>query len=206
MKYFILCCALLLAFSASAQVPTASVAFGIHGNVTNTNFGGDLKEIYGLGYGGGIHFDLNLGVLSLRLSGDYLALSPDKDKYRTFLQQYLGAAASGITIEGARIDVFSGNLNAKLGLVPLPLVTIYATGGAGLVNLGVTDAKVLINGTPAAQVPGIKGQTKPSANAGAGVDIHLGGLTLYGEVKVNWIMTEGETSTQVPLATIGLTF
>jgi len=206
MKHLVLCCALLLAFSASAQIPGPSVAFGVHGNLTNTNLVGDFKEIYGLGYGGGVHFDLKLGVLSLRLSGDYISLSPDNTKYQAFLARYFGSAASGITIEGARIDVFSGNLNAKVGLVPLPVVTIYATGGAGLVNLGVADAKVVINGTTAAQVPGIDKQTKPSINAGAGLDIHLGGLTLYGEVKVNWIMTEGETSTQVPLATVGLTF
>jgi hypothetical protein len=70
----------------------------------------------------------------------------------------------------------------------------------------VTDAKVTYNGLPVTSVPGMKGQTKPTANVGAGVEINLGGVTLFGEAKVNWIMTEGETSTQVPLATIGLTF
>lgn len=75
MKHLVLCCALLLAFSASAQIPGLSVAFGVHGNLTNTNLVGDFKEIYGLGYGGGVHFDLKLGVLSLRLSGDYVSLS-----------------------------------------------------------------------------------------------------------------------------------
>jgi hypothetical protein len=38
------------------------------------------------------------------------------------------------------------------------------------------------------------------------VDLDLGPITLYGEVKVTWILTEGKTSTEVPLGTVGITF
>jgi hypothetical protein len=153
-----------------------------------------------------VHFDVKAGLFSLRLSGDYVMLNPDKDKYRALLQKVIGSAAAGFTIDGGRINVYSANLNVNLTILPLPIVQVYATGGGGFANLSVTDAKVTYNGLPVTSVPGMKGQTKPTANVGAGVEINLGGVTLFGEAKVNWIMTEGETSTQVPLATIGLTF
>jgi hypothetical protein len=203
MKRLILCCSLLLVLSLTTQ---AQVRFGIQGDVTNVNIPGAVENIYGLGYGGGVHLDFNAGPLGLRISGDYVFLSPDKDKYRALLAQFLGSAAAGFSIEGGRIDVISGNVNLKFDFLPLPVIHVYATGGGGLVNMGVTEAKITFNGAPITTFPKMESQTKPSVNAGAGVDISLGGLTLFGEVKVVWIMTEGETSTQVPLATVGLTF
>ncbi len=204
MKRLIYFCIMLLAFALTAE---AQVRFGIQGDVTNVNVGGQVKDIYGLGIGGGIHFDVSLGPLGLRISGDYVYLTPDKGKYQALIATVLpGSIASQFTIEGGRIDVISGNVNLKLAILPLPIIHVYLTGGGGLVNMGVTEAKVSFNGTPVGSVPAMKSQTKPSVNAGAGVDISLGGLTLYGEVKIVWIMTEGETSTQVPLATVGLTF
>ncbi len=205
MKYLILCCAILIAFSTSVQAQP--VAFGIHGNLVNFNFAGDFKDVYSLGYGGGAHLDFHLPILTLRLSGDYIVISPDKEKYRTLLAQYIGAAAAaGVTVEGLRINVISGSLNLKLPVVPLPVISIYATGGAGFVRLSATDATVSLNGSPLTTVKAPEAQTKPSLNAGAGVDINLGAMTLFGELKINWILTEGQTSTMVPLGTVGLTF
>lgn len=203
MKHFVLCLVVVVALTSAAQ---SQFKFGIQGDLTNVNIGGQVQEIYGLGYGGGVHFDIGLGLLSLRLSGDYVMLNPDKDKYRALLQKIVGSAASGFTIDGGRIDVYSANLNLNLTLLPLPVIHVYATGGGGFANLSVTEAKVTYNGLPVTTVPALKGQTKPTANVGAGVELKLGGVTLFGEVKVNWIMTEGETSSQVPLGTIGLTF
>lgn len=205
MKYFILCFAILIAFSTSVQAQP--VAFGIHGNLVNFNFAGDFKEVYSLGYGAGAHLDFHLPILTLRLSGDYITITPDKEKYKSLLAQYIGAAAaSGVTVDGLRINVISGNLNLKLPVVPLPVFSIYATGGAGLVRLSATDASVSLNGAPLTTVKAPEAQTKASLNAGAGIDINLGGTALFAEVKVNWILTEGQTSTMVPLGTVGVTF
>ena len=207
MKRLILCCALLIAVSMTAQ---SQVRFGIQGDFTNMNVHGegtsDVSEIYGLGVGGGLHFDLNLGPLALRLSGDYVFLTPDQDKYRALIAKLLPSIASSFTLEGGRIDVYSANLNLKLDILPLPIIHIYATGGGGLVRLLVNEATLKFNGAPVTTFPKMDSQTKPSVNAGAGVDLGLGGLTLFGEVKVVWVMTEGKTSTQVPFATVGLTF
>lgn len=219
MKHFVLCSALLFALSpcASAQ----SVGFGVQGdvinftvgNMTNTlsvntggDFTGDLKSIYGLGWGGGIHFDLNLVILSLRVSGDYITLSPDKDKYTTLLAKYIGQAASAVTIDGGRVNIYSANANLKLKVLPLPIVSVYATGGVGLARVAVSEATVKFNNIPVTTYPAIQSQTKPSANVGAGVDITLGGLTLYGELKFEFIFTDPKTSNELPCATVGITF
>ena len=205
MKYLVLSIALLVAVSTAA---VAQVHFGIHGNVTNFNFGGDLDNIYGLGYGGGVHLDFKLPILlSFRLSGDYLMLSPDKGKYQTFLARYVGSAvASGITIDGGRIDIYSANLNLKLNILPLPVIHVYVTGGAGFVDIKMNDATLSLGAFKLATVKAFDTQTKPTLNAGAGVDLKLGPIALYAELKLNFIMTTGKTSSEVPLATVGLTF
>jgi hypothetical protein len=222
MKYLVLCSTFLIAFSASAQLPMPSVvsfAFGIHGNLTNVNVGNVtnvisanqdytdvLKGIYGFGYGGGVHLDVKLAILSFRLSGDYLTLSPDKNKYQDLARKYLGNLAANVGIDGGRIDVFAASVDAKLNLLPLPIVSVYAIGGGGLVNLSVTQLNVTFNGNPVTNIPAVKSQTKPALNAGVGADISLGGVTLFGEVKVEWIFTDPNTTTQVPFATVGITF
>lgn len=218
MKYFVLCCAVLIAFSPTAKAQ--SVGFGVQGDVINFNVGnvsnsfsvttgdltGDLKDIYGLGFGGGVHLDLKFPIISFRLSADYVTLSPNRDKYVNLLRKYAGNAASAISIDGGRIDIYSANVNLKLELVPLPVVSIYATGGVGLVRVSVSETKVTFNNLPLYTFPAVESQTKPAANVGAGVDLNLGGLTVFGEVKVEFIFTDPKTSTAIPFATVGVTF
>jgi hypothetical protein len=72
--------------------------------------------------------------------------------------------------------------------------------------LNVASTTVTFNGVPVSSFPAVEPQTKPAANAGAGVDISLGKLALFGELKIDWIFTDPNTSTAIPYATIGLTF
>jgi hypothetical protein len=193
--------------------------FGVQGDFVNFNLGvaqtnvqipqvGSLdvsslvKDIYGLGYGGGIHFDVDLGLLAFRLSGDYIMLSPDKAKY----QSLLGPLGSQVTIDGGRIDIYSANLNLKFNILPLPVIHVYVTGGGGFVDIKMNDATLSLGTFKLATVKAFDTQTKPTLNAGAGVDIKLGPVALFAELKVNFIMTTGKTSSEVPLATVGLTF
>jgi hypothetical protein len=80
MKRFILFCAVLAAFTASAGAQ--GVGFGVQADFVNFNlgvatppltiphstidYGSLITQIYGLGYGGGIHFDLDMGFPCLR--------------------------------------------------------------------------------------------------------------------------------------------
>ena len=217
MKRVILFCAVLVALTASAGAQ--GLRFGVQGDFVNFNLGvaqtnvqipqvGSLdvsslvKDIYGLGYGGGIHFDVDLGLLAFRLSGDYIMLSPDKAKY----QSLLGPLGSQVTIDGGRIDIYSANLNLKLNILPLPVIHVYVTGGGGFVDIKMNDATLSLGTFKLATVKAFDTQTKPTLNAGAGVDIKLGPVALFAELKVNFIMTTGKTSSEVPLATVGLTF
>ena len=217
MKRVILFCAVLVAFTASAGAQ--GLRFGVQGDFVNFNLGvaqtnvqipnvGSLDlssmvtKIYGLGYGGGLHFDVDLGLVSFRLSGDYIMLSPDKAKY----QSLLGPIGSQVTIDGGRIDIYSGNLNLKLNILPLPVIHVYVTGGAGFVDIKMNDATLSLGTFKLATVKAFDSQTKPTLNAGAGVDLKLGPIALFAELKVNFIMTSGKTSSEVPLATVGLTF
>jgi opacity protein-like surface antigen len=217
MKRVILFCAVLVAFTASAGAQ--GFHFGVQGDFVNFNLGiaqtsvqipnvGSLDlsslvtQIYGLGYGGGIHFDLDMGFVAFRLSGDYIMLSPDKAKY----QSLLGPIGSQVTIDGGRIDIYSGNLNLKLNILPLPVIHVYVTGGAGFVDIKMNDATLSLGTIKLAAVKAFDTQTKPTLNAGAGVDLKLGPIALFAELKVNFIMTTGKTSSEVPLATVGLTF
>jgi opacity protein-like surface antigen len=169
---------------------------------TTVDYSSLFSDIYGLGYGGGIHFDVNLGLLAFRVSGDYVMLSPDKSKYQTLL----GALGPQFSVDGGRIDIYSGNVNLKFSILPLPVIHVYVTGGAGIVDLKMNDATLSFNGVKVYTLKAFDSQTKPTVNGGAGVDLKLGGLTLFAELKVNFIMTEGKTSSEVPLATVGLTF
>lgn len=210
----VLCCALLVSAPALAQVPGFSVGFGVHGNATNFNLGtaqGDLQQVYGLGLGGGLHLDFDIPLLSFRVSGDYISISPDQDKYKALAQKILPGV--NVAIEGGKIEMWSGNANLKLVLLPIPIIHPYVTGGVGLAQLKFQSATILLNGQRIpveggdyAKFLALDSQTKTTANVGAGVDLVLGGLKLYGELKINWIFTDPKTSSQVPIGTIGITF
>ncbi len=213
MKRLLLCCILFAAGTASAQ----SLKFGVQGNLADVSIYKPLNEVYGLGYGGGIHLDVAWVFFSFRASGDFLSFAPDIDKYKNAAGQLLGTSAAGIAVDGGRINVFSGNINGKITLLPLALISGYVTGGAGVVRVDFQEAKVTLNGNPVVKVPAVKGETKPAVNAGIGADLNLGDLSLFAEIKYVVIFTEGgeiiqgvkvteEGKITYPFFTIGITF
>jgi len=222
MKSFIFGCVILVTLSASAQTPGVSVDFGVQGNVISSKINATLRgiaglpaptgtyelaleEVYGLGLGGGVHLDVNLGILSFRASGDYITISPDKEKFQNAVQSYFPGAPFEFS-EGGRIEIFSGNVNLKFVILPIPVVKPYLTGGGGLAHVKTTPAKLIFNGQPLPEFEFLKSQTVGTLNVGAGVDFQLGPLALFGEIKVNWLFIEEGTSAYVPVGTIGVTF
>jgi len=207
----LVCCILLATATSSAQV-----GFGVQGNATNFNTEGVANDIYGLGLGGGLHLDFGTPVIGIRVSGDYMFMSPDKDKYSAYAVDMLGQTlAQGATIDGGKMEVLSANANAKLVILPLPVVHIYATGGIGVARVKFNEATVNIPSVgyskkltedEIAKLLGIDSQTKMTTNVGAGLDIALGGITLFGEVKLNWIYTDPNTTAMIPIGTVGITF
>jgi opacity protein-like surface antigen len=186
-----------------------SVNFGVHANFMNANFPGPsiqgstaLKDVYGAGFGGGVHLDVQFAMLSLRVSGDYLSFSPDNDKYQKGLEGIIGTAAGQFTVAGGGITMWSGNVNAKMAILPLPIIKPYLTGGVGLASLNADEAKVMQGALATKAYPGFPSVTKTMWNIGVGVDFSIG-VTLFLEVKYVWVMTD-PTSTLVPV-TIGVT-
>jgi opacity protein-like surface antigen len=168
----------------------------------NINMPAPFGDIYGGGFGGGAHLDINLPVLfAFRVQGDYVTFAPDEGKYKAFLGQLAGVPAN-FSLDGGRMNILSGQVNTKFSPLPIPLVSPYLTAGAGLTTISVSDLKV--NGQT---VPGSSyaGETNFSANLGAGVDLNLIALSLYLEARYTWIFTSGSTSTYIPVS-LGITF
>ena len=214
MRSFALVIVLLVSVTAFGQGLgglAPSVNFGAHVNFMNANIPGPqingataLKDVYGAGFGGGIHLDVALAMVSFRVSGDYLSFSPDNDKYRSGLEGIIGTAAGQFSVSGGGITMWSGNLNAKMAILPLPIIKPYLTAGVGLARLSVDEARVMQGGVATKAYPGFSSDTKTAWNIGAGVDLSVG-VTLFLEVKHMWIVTDPETSTLIPV-TIGVTF
>ena len=210
----LLCCLMVVSVApAFAQLGGLgpSFAFGVHANFTNLNLPGPsvngtspLKDVYGGGYGGGVHADISFVTLGIRVSGDYFTFSPDNDKYRAALAALVGSAASQFSLDGGRVSILSANANAKMGVLPIPIISPYLTGGIGLARINADETKVIYQGQPTKSFPSFSSVTKTSFNIGAGVDFKVG-VALFLEVKYTWILTDDKTSTYVPV-TIGVTF
>ena len=208
-RLVLLCSFFLLSSAALAQIP--SIGFGVHANITNGNFPGPevngstaLKDVYGSGFGAGAHLDIHTIVLGLRFSADYLKFSPDNDKYRAGLADWIGGAASQFSVDGGSITYWCISANAKLPILPLPIISPYLTGGIGLGVISVGDARILQNNVEMKGIPGFSSESKTALNVGAGVDFKIG-ITLFVEVRYTWVMTDPKTSTLVPVM-LGITF
>jgi opacity protein-like surface antigen len=218
MKSLVLLCALCFAVSASAQ----TIGFGVHGNMINSKINATIKqavnyqsssgvaqvaldEVYGLGIGGGLHFDIGLSVLSIRVSGDYTTLSPDQDKFKAYVQTIMPGFPVTF-VEGGKIDMYSGNANLKLVVLPIPVFQPYVTGGVGMANVKASKVILAINGVNLPGIEILKTQTVATFNAGAGLDILLGKTAIFAELKINWLSLDEGSYTMVPIATAGITF
>ena len=131
-----------------------------------------IEEVYGLGLGGGVHLDIGLGILKIRVSGDYLTLSPDKDKFKSYVQSVLPGFPVSFD-EGGKVDMISGSANLKLTILPLPVFKPYITGGGGVTHVSTTDVILSVNGVKLAPISILKTQTVGSFNAGVGLDLDL---------------------------------
>ncbi len=176
------------------------VSFGVHANLATINMAQPLDNVYGSGFGGGAHLDFNLVLISLRVSGDYISFGADHDKYRDALNSIPGVNVT--SVGGGRLSIISGHVNAKLPILPIPIISPYATGGIGLARISASDVEVTqASGTTNVA---IESETNTSVNLGAGVDVTLG-VTIFLEARYTWIFTKDETSTYIPV-TLGITF
>lgn len=197
--------AFLLLCSVSIATAQVSLGWGVHGEAAQVDVGGALSSVYGWGYGGGAHLDVDLMMISLRFSGDYTSIAPNQDKYRSELATLLGTTATRYTIDGGDLRFLSASANVKWKILPLPIISPYLTGGVGTMRISTSDLTVKYQGTVIGGVPNVGTQTKSAINLGAGVDIRLAGIALFVEGRYTWILTEGDKTGYVPIS-IGITF
>jgi opacity protein-like surface antigen len=196
---------------AVAATVTPKLGFGVHGHFSLGSLPGPaidgtsaLQDAYGPGYGGGAHLDVSLVNLGFRLSGDYVTYALDEERFRDSYRDVFGGAVEQLGVDGGGLGIASFAASGKLTLVPLPVVRPYLTGGAGLAWLSVEEAKTSIAGVPGRTFPSSRQSGKTCLNLGAGVELSLG-VTLFAEARYVWLLSEGETSTFVPV-TLGVTF
>jgi len=215
MRHFLALVSLLFVVGVSAAAPLGSAApkvgCGVHGNFTQGSLPGPkidgttaLADAYGPGFGGGAHLDFGLPGLSLRLSGDYLKYSLDQGRFSGPYAALFGGAAKEISVQGGGLSIMSASANAKVAVMPLPVMRPYVTGGVGLAWLSVDEARTSIGVVPGKTFPAATQNGKQTFNVGAGADLDVG-IKLFVEARYVWILTDGEKSTYVPVA-IGVTF
>ncbi|MER3522797.1 MAG: hypothetical protein C4326_01680 [Ignavibacteria bacterium] len=205
MKYLAILAATILLLSPTAFA-AGPLGFGLQATGANVNFEGPTKEMYGFGFGGGLHLDVNfIPMLSLRLQGDYVLFSPDKGKYAAYLARGAGRSPSDLSVEGGRLTFISAIANVKFDVLPAPLVSPYVTGGVGITSFSYSDLTVNYRGQVIPlNISKPESQTKFSANLGAGIDVNVAVVNVYLEARYSWIFTKGSTSTYIPVS-LGVT-
>jgi opacity protein-like surface antigen len=195
----------------AAAVPAPSFAqvvlnWGLHGNAAKLDTKDALSNVYGWGYGGGAHVDIDLLTAAVRFSGDFTMSKPDAEVYRSELVKIFGGDAAGYTVDGGEVNIFSATVNVKWPVVVFPVVKPYLIGGIGLTQLSSTTMTVNYEGAPVAGVPQGPGESNMSLNLGAGIDLVLGpAVTLFIEGRYSWINTEGSMTGYIPVS-FGITF
>ena len=222
MKNLFLLCAFLFTLPAVAQVPGPSVHFGIQGDIINANLSARVKqitglpasgtpfdialeEVYGFGFGGGVHLDIDLGLITVRVAGDYLTLTANRDKFTGPIRAAF-PGSNVLYVAGGRINIITGTVSAKLMVLPLPVFKPYITAGGGVANVSTTAIDLNFNGNPVRPYEVLQKQTVGTIKAGVGADFSLVGLTLFAEIQVNKIFFKEGSGSFVPIGTVGLTF
>jgi opacity protein-like surface antigen len=212
-----LCCILVLLGTVQLGRAQFSVGFGAHGGISMASFPPDVKDFYGIGFGGGAHLDLNvLRFLSIRLNGDYLTFTSDKNKIKELLVQQFtvdGAAADPAKTEydGLNAGIITISLNG-IGKIPTGTIVVpYGLIGVGVNMMSLSDHKVTYTGKGDITQPLIdlkiigkpESQTKVGLNFGGGVEFQLGKVKLFVEAKYVMIFTPDNKTNHLPI-TIGI--
>ncbi len=204
MKAPLLLCICTLGFSLPAM-SGGLIGFGLQATGASANFAEPFDEVYGFGFGGGAHLEIDLiPELSLRVTGDYIFFSANENEFKTVLAKVAaGTVASDFSVDGGRVGTLSFAVNGKLG-VPASVLSPYLIAGAGTSTMSVSDINITFQGQP---ISGIspESETNFSALLGAGVELSLANVRLYLETKYTWIFQENETGTYIPVS-LGITF
>lgn len=185
---------------------------GAQAGIAISAFPDVVKDYYGLGYGGGGHFDVNfIPALTARMNIEYFTFASDKDKLKKVLAPRFGILPSDITnLSGGGIGVFIVTVNA-IGKVPTGTdITPYGLFGFGIHSISLSDLTGSDNrgrsGTATASDIGYSTQTKFGLNFGIGAEYRVArSVTLNLEFRYVLVFTDNQSSAAMPI-TVGATF
>lgn len=170
--------ALALSTVAQAQTTTSTrpVSFGIAGGLSVPT--GDAGDVFDAGYlvGGLLEFSRPASPLAFRAEVDYQRFSIKE------------SVAVGNPSDARLISGVANVLYKFPGMMARP----YVLGGVGLFNVGATTE-------------GSDSSNEFGFNLGAGLELPLSGITVFGDVRYQSIQTEGSATNLIPIR-VGLRF
>ena len=197
---------LILALATSGSKAQVRWGFGAQGGVSISSFEKDIKDYYGLGFGGGVHVDAELNkYFTGRFQFDYHMFSSDKDKLSGQIAQNSGVPASDVKVEGWNVSIMGIYLNA-LGKLPTGSAFVpYALAGVGMNIVGQSDPKVTYQGQDVTSQVFSKpeSKTKFGIDFGAGADYAVSKNVCIGlEFRYVLIFTENNSNAHMPISLI----
>ena len=201
---------LAMVLVSSLGMSRAKFGIGVQGGLSISAFQDLIKDFYGMGFNGGIHFDMDIiPAFSTRLEVDYHSFGSDKDKLKSFIAVQAGVPATSITdLSGGNINVISVMLNA-MGKIPTrSSVVPYALFGVGIHNISLSDITGSAggqSGSISADDIGFKEGTKFGLNFGVGVEFQMKNLVIFIQPAYTIVFTEDESNGAIPIY-VGATF
>jgi len=203
MKRVLIVVAALLALStmvtAQSQVKPVFFAGGGMGMPLAPSFFSDYWKM-GYGFGGGAGVQINP---SIEITGKvfYNTFTFDGDK---FLKEFsLGEDVSGITIDGLDFKAIEFGVDFKYILLanqPEAKFRPFMVVGAGMANIKFDDVTITGDSESVMLPTGAFSETDFAIGGGAGFDYMFAPKTgVWLEARVNVIMTEGESTTYLPI-------
>lgn len=188
----IVACVVILALSASAQVPNP-FSFYAGGALSLPSSPDGFKNGFKTGYHGLVGAGYKMGP-GFQLVG--------KVEYHTFAFDFAGL--SGLDGGDSKMWLFGADGRFSFGLPAAP-VKPFAFAGLGIANVKQSDITGSVLGTSVnLSFPG--SQNKLYYNFGGGVELKTGpSFSLFGQVRYVSIATEGSNTAFVPV-TVGLKF
>ena len=201
--------AVVLASSVSLS-RDAKFGIGLQGGASVSAFQDLIKDFYGVGFNGGVHFDIDIiPAFSARFNADYHSFGSDKDKLKAAVAAEVGVPAASIdNLSGGNVNVISVTLNA-MGKIPTrSSVVPYALFGVGIHNISLSDITGSAqgqSGTVSADDIGFKEGTKFGLNFGVGSEFQMKTVVIFIQAGYTIVFTEDESNGAIPII-VGVTF
>jgi hypothetical protein len=160
MRRTIFAAAAALCLALSAPAAHAQIELGIGGGASSPV--GQLADVVGPGWHGGVVLDAGVPLLPLRLRADLM------------FQRLPGVEG------GDSFDQFFGTVNGRLGLLPIPLLSAYVTAGAGMYSSSFAQAPGADTGR----------SIDPGVNIGVGASVNLVVLRPFVEARYHRVLTD----------------